>query len=76
MWLFHCHIEPHVEAGFSAVFVEAPDVLASSGLTIPQNHIDVCKAYPMDYSGNAAGNDINALNLTGAPDTVPHDSWG
>lgn len=51
-------------------------MIASSGVTIPEDHIDVCKAYPMDYTGNAAGNDYNALNLTGAPDTVPQESWG
>ncbi|THW28037.1 hypothetical protein D6D23_02314 [Aureobasidium pullulans] len=76
IWLFHCHIELHVEAGFSAAFIEAPEMLAASDFTLPEDHINACKTYPMDYVGNAAGNDYNALNLTGAPDTVPKDSWG
>jgi iron transport multicopper oxidase len=76
IWLFHCHIELHVEAGFSASFIEAPEELAASGFTLPADHINACKTYPMDYVGNAAGNDYNALNLTGAPDTVPKDNWG
>ena len=76
IWLFHYHIKFHVESGFSATFIEAPEMIASSGIQIPQDHIDACKAYPMDYSGNAAGNDYNALNLTGVPDTVPTAQWG
>ena len=76
IWLFHCHIELHVEAGFSASFIEAPEKLAASDFTLPADHINACKTYPMDYVGNAAGNDYNALNLTGAPDTVPTNNWG
>jgi iron transport multicopper oxidase len=76
IWLFHCHIELHVEAGFSAAFIEAPEEIRSSGLVIPASHINACKTYPMDYTGNAAGNDYNALNLTGAPTTVPKNPWG
>jgi iron transport multicopper oxidase len=76
IWLFHCHIELHVEAGFSATFIEAPEKLAASGFTLPADHINACKTYPMDYVGNAAGNDYNALNLTGAPTTVPQNNWG
>lgn len=51
-------------------------MLAASDFTLPEDHINACKTYPMDYVGNAAGNDYNALNLTGAPDKVPKDSWG
>lgn len=76
IWLFHCHIELHVEAGFSATFIEAPEKLAASGFILPADHINACKTYPMDYVGNAAGNDYNALNLTGAPTTVPTVNWG
>jgi iron transport multicopper oxidase len=76
IWLFHCHIELHVEAGFSAAFIEAPEELAASGFALPADHINACKTYPMDYVGNAAGNDYNALNLTGVPDTVPKNNWG
>ncbi|KAG9679669.1 conidial pigment biosynthesis oxidase Abr1/brown 1, partial [Aureobasidium melanogenum] len=76
IWLFHCHIELHVEAGFSATFIEAPEKLAASDFTLPADHINACKTYPMDYVGNAAGNDYNALNLTGAPTTVPTVDWG
>ncbi|KAI5196373.1 hypothetical protein E4T39_07839 [Aureobasidium subglaciale] len=76
IWLFHCHIELHVEAGFTATFIEAPEKLAASGFDLPEDHINACKTYPMDYVGNAAGNDYNALNLTGAPSHLPKDPWG
>lgn len=30
----------------------------------------------MPYEGNAAGNSVNPLNVTGEPDTVPQDQYG
>ena len=42
--LFHCHIEWHVEAGLSMVFIEAPTELRKLNLQIPQSHKDACKA--------------------------------
>ncbi len=54
VWLFHCHIEWHVEMGLTATLIEAPDRLV--GLSIPQDHLDVCSAMGIPTSGNAAGN--------------------
>ena len=65
--LFHCHIEWHVEAGLSMVFIEAPAELQKLNLQIPQNHKDACKAMGIPMKGNAAGNTNNWLDLTGAP---------
>jgi len=72
VWAFHCHIETHVVSGFSATFIEAPEVFAAGKdyIRIPQNQINICKAIPMDFKGNAAGNTWDALNLTGEPDSV------
>jgi len=71
VWAFHCHVEFHVSSGFSATFIEAPEVFTQKGyLNVPQGHIDVCKAYPQKYEGNAAGNTQNPLDLSGAPDSV------
>lgn len=44
--------------------VEAPLELQKK-MTLPQNHIDVCKAGDAPYKGNAAGNTIDALDLNG-----------
>lgn len=57
-------VEWHLSTGLVAVMVEAPEVLQQT-LTIPQNHIDICKAGNVLYQGNAAGNTEDALNLAG-----------
>ncbi|KAI2463575.1 multicopper oxidase [Annulohypoxylon bovei var. microspora] len=73
VWLFHCHIEWHVASGLIATFVEAPLDLQKN-LTIPQNHLDACAAQSIPTAGNAAGNTVNFLDLTGqpkSPDPLP-----
>ncbi|KAH7247122.1 hypothetical protein FSOLCH5_012356 [Fusarium solani] len=64
VWLFHCHIEWHVASGLIATFVEAPLELQKT-LTLPQNHLDACKAGDVPSAGNAAGNTKDFLDLTG-----------
>ncbi|KAH7157021.1 Cupredoxin [Dactylonectria macrodidyma] len=64
VWLFHCHIEWHVVSGLIATFVENPLELQKM-LTIPENHLEVCKAANMSTTGNAAGNTEDYLDLTG-----------
>jgi len=56
VFLFHCHVEWHVEMGLTATLIEAPELLQN--ITIPQDHIDVCDAQGIPVSGNAAGNDL------------------
>lgn len=63
VWLFHCHIEWHVEMGLTATIIEAPEELR--GFEIPQDHIDVCKIQGSPYEGNAAGNTKDYTNTTG-----------
>ncbi|CAF9936325.1 MAG: hypothetical protein ALECFALPRED_006767 [Alectoria fallacina] len=67
IWFFHCHIEWHVASGLIATMIEAPSLLQST-LSIPPDHYDVCKAQNLPFAGNAAGNDVNFLDLTGAPE--------
>ena len=69
VWLFHCHIEWHVESGLIATMVEAPLDLQRD-LAIPQGHYDACAAAspPMPTVGNAAGNTgAEILDLQGEP---------
>jgi iron transport multicopper oxidase len=71
VWLFHCHIEWHVEMGLTATVIEAPDRLRN--LTFPADHIEACKVSGTPYAGNAAGNTQNATDTTGfitVPPTV------
>ncbi|CAP72621.1 uncharacterized protein PODANS_2_530 [Podospora anserina S mat+] len=67
-WLFHCHIEWHVEMGLTATIIEAPDRLRN--LTFPQDHLDACNKMGIPVSGNAAGNTQDYLDTTGMV-TVP-----
>ncbi|RYP91763.1 hypothetical protein DL770_002107 [Monosporascus sp. CRB-9-2] len=56
VWLFHCHVEWHVEMGLTATLIEAPERLAE--FTIPQDHLNTCTAMGIRTSGNAGGNDL------------------
>ncbi|KAL0074534.1 multicopper oxidase [Phycomyces blakesleeanus] len=67
IWIFHCHIEWHLETGLAAIFVEAPDI-AQQRMTLPQAFNDLCEAGNIPYSGNAAGK--QGLDLKGAPSGV------
>jgi iron transport multicopper oxidase len=74
--LFHCHIEWHVEAGLTMTFIEAPTQLQAQNLEIPDNHRRSCEALGIPMKGNAAGNDENWLDLTGANTEPPLNTWG
>lgn len=63
VWLFHCHIEWHVEMGLTATIIEAPEEIR--GFHIPQDHIEVCKIQGEPYKGNAAGNTVNYTDTAG-----------
>lgn len=64
VWLFHCHIEWHVDSGLIATMIEAP-LAMQQNLTIPDNHLAACTAGGVPYAGNAAGNTVNLLDLSG-----------
>ncbi|PYH73012.1 multicopper oxidase abr1 [Aspergillus vadensis CBS 113365] len=40
IWMFHCHIEWHVEIRLMAIIIEAPDQLQN--MTIPDDHLKIC----------------------------------
>ncbi|KAI2624898.1 putative ferroxidase [Hypoxylon sp. NC1633] len=54
VFLFHCHVEWHVEMGLTVTLLEAPDKLRD--YSIPQDHLDACDALGIPTTGNAAGN--------------------
>ncbi|KAK4153229.1 multicopper oxidase [Chaetomidium leptoderma] len=72
VWLFHCHIEWHVEMGLTATIIEAPDRL--KGMTFPADHIDACNKLGRPTQGNAAGNTQNYTDTTGFA-TVPPTTY-
>jgi len=67
-WLFHCHIEWHLESGLGAIFVVAPEV-AQRNSPVPPFMKEQCAKMKMPWSGNAGG-------LTGSKiydlSTAPH----
>lgn len=66
VWLFHCHIEWHVDSGLILTFVEAPLQLQQKlAGKIPDDHYDACRAQGMPYKGNAAGNTVELLDTKG-----------
>jgi iron transport multicopper oxidase len=73
VWLFHCHIEWHVPLGLSATIIEDP-IAIQKELTIPQDHLDACKANCYPTKGNAAGNTKNPSDLTGFNEAVDFDN--
>ncbi|MCJ1411176.1 hypothetical protein MMC19_005264 [Ptychographa xylographoides] len=75
VFLFHCHIEWHVEAGLTATMIEAPLHLQQQQ-SIPPGNLATCKADGTPTSGNAAGNTHNFLNLTGANTSPPPNPSG
>ncbi|KAF7516968.1 hypothetical protein G7054_g13961 [Neopestalotiopsis clavispora] len=77
VFLFHCHIEWHVEMGLSATLIEAPEML--DGYDIPQEMIDSCKAQGYPVAGNAAGDTANVWDDSGyntqPPSTYSGSQW-
>ncbi|KAM5480711.1 hypothetical protein MaudMau93_007398 [Microsporum audouinii] len=74
VWIFHCHIEWHMDSGLVATMVEAPLALQDQrkdGIkALPANHIDACRSSNTPYHGNAGGNTADFLdvsNMNGPP---------
>lgn len=53
-----------MDSGLIATMVEAPMEMQKT-LTIPANHLANCAVDGTPTSGNAAGNTVNLLDLTG-----------
>lgn len=64
VWLFHCHIEWHVDSGLIATIVEAP-LKMQEFITVPEHQYDLCRAQGVPIAGNAAGNTKDYDNLEG-----------
>lgn len=54
VWLFHCHVDWHLEQGLAIVLVEAPEDLQNYQ-SIPANHFESCSLSHVSSKGNAAG---------------------
>ncbi|GJE86451.1 multicopper oxidase FET3 [Phanerochaete sordida] len=59
-WIFHCHIEWHLQAGLAVTFIEAP-LEAQARNAIPDVMYQQCAALSLPTSGNAAGHPASDL---------------
>ncbi|GME55867.1 Multicopper oxidase type 1 [Neofusicoccum parvum] len=75
VWMFHCHIEWHLDAGMAATIVEAPIQIQRLGIDIPQQHLEACRALNLTTQGNCAGNTQN-LDDTDSCHVYDTDPWG
>lgn len=57
-------------SGLTATMIEAPLELQKSQ-KIPEGHLDQCKAQGLPTAGNAAGNTVDFLDLTGENKSPP-----
>ena len=74
VFLFHCHIEWHVEMGLTATIIEAPDRLR--GMTFPDDHIQNCKIQNIPTAGNAGGNTANVTDTSNFNTVIPANYTG
>lgn len=74
IFLFHCHIEWHVEMGSTATLIEAPELLRE--YPIPQAMLDSCAAQDIPIAGNAAGNTDDPYDYDGFNIDPPTQYYG
>ncbi|KAH3680165.1 hypothetical protein WICPIJ_008378 [Wickerhamomyces pijperi] len=63
VWIFHCHVDWHLEQGLAVVLIEDP--LALQSQTPPDDFYQNCVNNGVPITGNAAGNSHDFLDLTG-----------
>ncbi|KAJ3334922.1 ferroxidase fet3 [Gonapodya sp. JEL0774] len=54
-WLFHCHIEWHLESGLAAQFIEAPSAIQALAGNAPPEVAQHCQALGVSVTGNVGG---------------------
>jgi len=45
VWALHCHIDWHVDVGFFAFFIVAPEKLNDGSIVVPPDHIATCNQW-------------------------------
>jgi iron transport multicopper oxidase len=67
VWHFHCHMEWHLSAGLGLVLIEAPDELRATQAQVSPSMQQICKGQGIPTSGNAMGNTVNWMDVSGQP---------
>ncbi|EED19078.1 laccase, putative [Talaromyces stipitatus ATCC 10500] len=71
IWFLHCHMEWHLVAGMDIILVEDPLQIQRGQRDIPLSMKLICLDQKIPLKGNAAGNWINFLDLTGEVNVAP-----
>lgn len=66
VWLFHCHVDWHLQQGLAAVMIEDPFAI-QVGEQLGDNYKEICDAANMVNVGNSAGHSDDWFNLDGLP---------
>ncbi|KAJ1801506.1 ferroxidase fet3 [Coemansia sp. RSA 2399] len=55
VWIFHCHMQYHMEQGLAMVFVESPHGINFNLKNVPRDLLSNCDAMGIPTTGNALG---------------------
>lgn len=75
VWIFHCHMEWHVDAGLIATLIEAP-LKIQEHQKIDPAMATLCKAQGVAVAGNAGGNTKDFYDLSNAVTTCMPNPMG
>ena len=75
VWIFHCHMEWHVDAGLIATLIEAP-LRIQEHQKIDPAMAAICQEQGFLVDGNAGGNTENVFDLSNAVTTCPPNPKG
>lgn len=74
VWIIHCHMEWHIDAGLTATIIEAPTQLQAQ--TFPPAMEQICDSQNTPTQGNAAGNVYDPYDLDGQVTVCPPNPNG
>ncbi|CAL9728253.1 iron transport multicopper oxidase Fet5p [Monosporozyma unispora] len=66
VWMFHCHVDWHLQQGLAAIMIEDPESLQSME-SLSDNYKEICKAAGIPNVGNSAGHSDDWFNMDGLP---------
>ena len=75
IWIIHCHMEWHVDAGLTATIIEAPLLLQAQQQISPEM-MQICKDIGTGTAGNAAANVDDPYDLDSAVTVCPPNPTG
>ncbi|KAF2455514.1 Cupredoxin [Lineolata rhizophorae] len=77
VWLFHCHMEFHLQAGMQVTIVEAPEMIGQETPLYADSEIQNCHALGLEAAGNCAGNVEDPLESSDCRrELTERDFWG